>query len=93
MVKRQPMITLTVWDFLYSDFRKTNNIVIHAGILNFSTMSNEIQLKDFKFDKSNYSTLSNIANHYSKAAGLDLNKVHNGAISVADGIVTGYKGG
>ncbi|WP_165929308.1 DUF6443 domain-containing protein [Flavobacterium hiemivividum] len=80
-------------NFLYKDFKKTNNIVIHSGVPNFSQLNDEVQLKDFTFNKSNYSTLSKIANHYTKEAGVDLGKVHNGSISVSDAIVTGYKGG
>ncbi|WP_016988551.1 RHS repeat-associated core domain-containing protein [Flavobacterium sp. ACAM 123] len=79
--------------FLYTDFRKTNNIVIHSGTFNFSQLNDEVQLKDFTFNKSNYSTLSNIAGHYSKDAGVNLGKVHNGEISVSDAIITGHKGG
>ncbi|MEY2702837.1 MAG: hypothetical protein RLY43_1475 [Bacteroidota bacterium] len=79
--------------FLYTDFRKTNNIVIHSGVINFNQMNDEVQLKDFTFNESNYATLSNISDFYSKPAGVDLNKVHNGKISVADEIITGHKGG
>jgi RHS repeat-associated protein len=80
-------------NFMYRDFRSTNNIVIHTGIVNFSQMNDEVQLKDFTFNESNYSTLSKISNHYSKPAGVDLGKVYNGKISVADEVITGHKGG
>jgi RHS repeat-associated protein len=79
--------------FLYTDFRKSNNIVIHTGVVNFRQMNDEVQLKDFTFNKSNYSTLSKIAGHYLKDAGVNLNNLHNGKISVSDAIITGHKGG
>jgi hypothetical protein len=80
-------------NFMYTDFRETNNIVIHTGVVNFSQMNDEVQLKDFTFNESNYSTLSKISDHYAEPAGVDLDKVHNGKISVADEIITGHKGG
>ena len=80
-------------NFLYRDLRNTNNIVIHTGnFLSFSR-GDEVELKDFTFNKYNYSTLSNIANHYAPEAGVNLKNLHNQKISVNDEIVVGYSGG
>ena len=80
-------------NYLYTDNKKSNNIIIHTGLTNYSFGFNQTQLKDFTFTQGNYSTLSNIANHYSKEAGVDLKDVHNSKISVADAVLTGYQGG
>jgi hypothetical protein len=67
--------------------------VIHTGVINFRQLNDEVQLKNFIFNQSNYSTLSKIANHYSSEAGVNLNNIHNQQFSVSDEVITGYKGG
>ncbi|GEM56730.1 hypothetical protein B0A58_14350 [Flavobacterium branchiophilum NBRC 15030 = ATCC 35035] len=79
--------------FLYTDFRKTNNIVIHDGVWKLVQMNDEVQFKDFNFNESNYSVLSNIANYYAVEASVDLKNVHNQKFSVSDEVITGHKGG
>jgi hypothetical protein len=81
-------------NFLYKDNRKTNNIVFDHPFKNPITgKTGETQLKDVKFDKSNYGALSNVLTHYAKEAGVNLEKVHNGKISVADATKLENKGG
>jgi RHS repeat-associated protein len=82
--------------YLYTDKRKTNNIVIDfqnpiTGSLNTAPWLST-ELKDYKFDKSNYSTLTNIAKHYAKEVGIETTSLHNGNFSVADEIVDHYEG-
>jgi hypothetical protein len=75
--------------YMYTDKKSTNNIVVHSS--NFS--GGQAQLKDIKFNgQKGYEVVSNIATHYAKEAGVDLGKVHNGKISVADGIITDTSG-
>lgn len=45
-----------------------------------------MQLQDFTFNDSNYSTFTNIANHYAKYAGVDLNNLKGKSTSL--GIAT-----
>ncbi|WP_417940946.1 DUF6443 domain-containing protein [Flavobacterium sp. RS13.1] len=72
-------------NFLYTDNRETNNIIIDSNQFNPLTFSPfEIKLSDYKFNKSNYSTLSKIGKYYGIAIGMDLGKVRNGMISVGN---------
>jgi hypothetical protein len=64
-------------NYLYTDNKKTNNIVIDM------LYTEEIQLKDFHFDKQNVQTLMNIGNYYAKKAGVDVNSLHGKSVSVA----------
>ena len=71
--------------FLYTDNKKTNNIVIDfqnpiTGGLNTAPWLS-VQLKDYIFDKDNFFILQNIAEYYSKAAGIDLRNLRNGKFS------------
>ncbi|MTD67779.1 DUF6443 domain-containing protein [Flavobacterium sp. LC2016-13] len=84
----------TAGNFLYTDNRKTNNIVIDSPQFNPATLSNfETKLSDYTFNSSNYSSLSKIAGHYASDASVDLKDVHNGKISVADAVSGEAKGG
>jgi uncharacterized protein RhaS with RHS repeats len=77
----------TAGNFLYTDKRATNNIVIDSPYFNPSTFKSfETKLSDYSFNNSNYSTLSKIAGHYASSATVDLKNVHNGKISVGDAI-------
>jgi RHS repeat-associated protein len=83
--------------FLYTDKKKTNNIVIDfqnpfTGSLNTAPWLST-QLKDFKFGKNNMQTLMNIANHYAKKAGVDLGNLRGGSVSVAMWNNKTYSGG
>lgn len=79
---------------MYRVNRKTNNIVIDSPQFNPATLSSfETKLSDYTFNESNYSTLSKIAGHYASDATVDLKKVHNGKISVADAIAGKATGG
>ncbi|MDR6969253.1 RHS repeat-associated protein [Flavobacterium arsenatis] len=78
--------------FLYTDFRATNNIIIH-GNTNVGLNNDEVKLSDYNFNKDNYKVLSNILKHYSTEAGVDLNKLYKNDFSFADEIITGHKGG
>lgn len=96
----------TEGNFLYTDNRKTNNIVIDSKYFNPATLSSfETKLSDYTFNKSNYSTLSKIGEHYGNTVGMDVSSVKNGKISVGDitnvekkgsyieGQPSGYNGG
>jgi RHS repeat-associated protein len=93
-------------NFLYTDKRKSNNIVIDLPQFNPATLSNfEIKLSDYTFNSSNYSTLSKITEHYGNKVGMDMSNVKNEKISVGDitnvenkgsyieGVPAGYNGG
>ncbi|MGN7867240.1 RHS repeat-associated core domain-containing protein [Chryseobacterium sp. 22458] len=72
--------------FLYTDNKKTNNIVIDfqnpiTGKLNTAPWLS-IQLKDYIFNKDNAFVLANIANHYAKDAGINLNSLRGNSMSV-----------
>ncbi|WP_172279057.1 DUF6443 domain-containing protein [Chryseobacterium sp. LAM-KRS1] len=71
--------------FLYTDNKKTNNIVIDfqnpiTGALNTAPWLS-VELKDYIFDKNNFSIIMNIAKYYAKAAGVDLANLRNGEFS------------
>ncbi|SHF74702.1 DUF6443 domain-containing protein [Flavobacterium defluvii] len=84
----------TAGNFLYTDTRTTNNIVIDLPQNNPATASNfEVKLSDYTFNESNYSSLSKIAGHYASDASVNLKDVHNGKISVADAVSGESKGG
>ena len=68
-------------NYMYTDNAPTNNIIVHQTS---SILVPGTELKNVKFDSSNYSTLSKIAEHYAPLAGVNLNNVHNGQISVHD---------
>jgi len=75
----------TAGNFLYTDNRKTNNIVIDLPQNNPATASNfEVKLSDYTFNKSNYSTLSKITEYYGNIVGMDMSNVRNEKISVGD---------
>lgn len=77
----------TAGNYLYTDMRPTNNIVIDEKVVNYSTgttETKETQLKDYTFNEISYFALSNIGNHYAPQAGVELSDVHNGKISVSD---------
>ncbi|WP_262912542.1 hypothetical protein [Chryseobacterium sp. MEBOG06] len=83
--------------FLYTDNKKTNNIVIDfqnpiTGSSNTAPWLST-QLKDYKFDKNNMQTLMNIGNHYAKEAGVDLGNLHGESVSVAMWNGKVYSGG
>jgi len=72
--------------YLYTDNKTTNNIVIDfqnpiTGALNTAPWLS-VLLGDYKFDKSNYSTLTNIANFYAKQAGVNMSNLKNGSTSL-----------
>jgi RHS repeat-associated protein len=72
--------------YLYTDNKKTNNIVIDfqnpiTGSLNTAPWLST-QLKDYNFNKDNAFVLANIANHYAKEAGVDLNSLKGNSTSV-----------
>jgi RHS repeat-associated protein len=72
--------------YLYTDNKKTNNIVIDfqnpiTGSLNTAPWLST-QLKDYNFNKDNAFILANIANHYAKEAGVDLNNLKRNSTSV-----------
>ncbi len=77
-------------NFMYRDTKSTNNIIVHHANTIFVPGT---QLKDVKFDNSNYATLSKIAEHYSKDASVDMSKLHNQKISVSNAIFFEHKGG
>lgn len=75
----------TTSNFLYTDKRKTNNIVIDSPQFNPATLSNfETKLSDYTFNSSNYSTFSKITEHYGNKVGMDMSNVKNEKISVGD---------
>ncbi|MBW8361343.1 MAG: hypothetical protein K0M56_04050 [Kaistella sp.] len=95
--------------YLYTDNKKTNNIVIDFqnpinGKISSAPWHSQ-QLKDYTFTKDNLYVLANIANHYAKDAGVDLNNLRGGSVSIAmaefkvdsygkmDGIVRRFNGG
>jgi len=72
--------------FLYTDNKKTNNIVIDfqnpiTGSLNTAPWLST-QLKDYKFDKNNMQTLMNIANHYFRCRGFAIRDSDDDNVSV-----------
>ncbi len=72
--------------FLYTDNKKTNNIVIDFqnpinGSLNTAPWLST-ELKDYKFNKDNAFVLANIANHYASDAGIDLDNLKGNSTSV-----------
>ncbi|WP_080778611.1 DUF6443 domain-containing protein [Chryseobacterium phocaeense] len=72
--------------FLYTDNKKTNNIVIDfqnpiTGSLNTAPWLST-QLKDYNFNKDNAFVLANIANHYAEEAGVNLNNLKGNSTSV-----------
>ena len=81
-------------EFLYTDNRKTNNIVINhvfSGLTHEQRVAEakmqqpwlETKLSRFKASsKSSYSTIANIANHYAADAGVDLNKLEGNSTSL-----------
>ena len=89
--------------FLYTDNKSTNNIVIHTV---FGTTQQEniqlakrqapwqsTELKDMNFDSSNFNTLANIAKHYAKDAGIDVNNLFNNDFSIGAFNNVHYQGG
>ena len=88
--------------FLYTDNKKTNNIVIDyvmdnktpGNVFNIPpTTLRSVELKDMNFDSGNLSTLANIAKHYAKDAGIDTNKLFNKDFSVGAFNDVHYEGG
>ncbi|UKB85043.1 hypothetical protein LF887_05300 [Chryseobacterium sp. MEBOG06] len=99
--------------FLYTDNRKTNNIVIHVPYTKDNSniiqgMSNsmfgtsygiekgvkEVQLKDYNFNNAkDFSVLNNIAKHYAKDAGVNVNDLYNDNFSVGAFNNVKYEGG
>lgn len=89
--------------FLYTDNKKTNNIVIdyvinskmpeNAFNIHTNTTIRSVELKDMNFDSGNFSILANIANHYAKDAGIDTNKLFNKDFSVGAFNDVHYEGG
>jgi len=89
--------------FLYTDNKTTNNIVIHTVF--GKTHQENIQLakqqapwqskelKDMSFDSGNFGTLANIAKHYAKDAGIDVNSLSNRDFSVGAFNEVRYEGG
>ena len=72
--------------FLYTDNKKTNNIVIDyqnpiTGELNTAPWLSK-ELKDYLFDNDNAYVLANIANHYAKEAGINLKNLKGNSTSV-----------
>ncbi|KNB61719.1 RHS repeat-associated core domain-containing protein [Chryseobacterium sp. Hurlbut01] len=72
--------------YLYTDNKATNNIVIDfqnpiTGAINTAPWLSKL-LSDYKFDKSNYSVLTNIANYYATQAGVNMNNLKNGSTSL-----------
>jgi hypothetical protein len=83
--------------FLYTDNKKTNNIVIDfqnpiSGNLNTAPWLS-IQLKDYRFDSSNTQTLANIGNYYADKAGVDVGNLRNQSVSIAMWNDKVYSGG
>ncbi|WP_139420345.1 DUF6443 domain-containing protein [Chryseobacterium mulctrae] len=79
--------------FLYTDNRNSSNIVINhvfGGITNQQNVMLakmqpqwlETMLSKFKISKDNYSTITNIANHYATEAGVDLNNLEGNSTSL-----------
>ncbi len=73
--------------FLYTDNKKTNNIIIDfqnpiTRKLNTAPWLS-MELKDYIFNKNNAFVLANIANHYAEEAGIDLNRLKGNSMSVA----------
>jgi hypothetical protein len=72
--------------FLYTDNKKTNNIIIDfqnpiTRKLNTAPWLS-VELKDYIFNKNNAFVLANIANHYAEEAGIDLNSLKGNSMSV-----------
>ncbi|MCY1660969.1 DUF6443 domain-containing protein [Chryseobacterium sp. SL1] len=83
--------------FLYTDNKTTNNIVIDfqnpiTGKLNTAPWLST-ELKDYKFDKNNMQTLANIGNYYADKAGVDMGDLRNQSVSVAMWNDKVYSGG
>ncbi len=73
--------------YLYTDNKKTNNIIIHFqnpfnGKLNTAPWLTK-ELKDYRFDENNLDVLANIMNHYAKDAKIDLKNIYGNSTSVA----------
>ncbi|MHA6697858.1 hypothetical protein [Chryseobacterium sp. A321] len=89
--------------FLYTDNKTTNNIVIHTVFgkthqesIQFAKMQapwQSTELKDMNFDSANLGTLANIAKHYAKDAGIDVNNLSNKDFSVGAFNNVHYEGG
>ena len=82
--------------FLYTDNKKTNNIVINIQNSNgkvYDSPWQSTQLKDYKFDKNNISTLINIADHYASEAGISKSNFVNGEVSTYNAYDMKFKGG
>lgn len=89
--------------FLYTDNKITNNIVVHTVF--GKTQQENIQLakqqapwqstelKDVNFDSGTFGTLANIAKHYAKDAGIDVNSLSNDDFSVGAFNNVRYQGG
>ena len=77
-------------NYMFTDNAKTNNIIVHETN---SILVPGTQLQAVNFNSSNYSTLSKIAGHYAQQAGLDLNDLQNGEISVTNAITYDKFGG
>ncbi|MEC3874780.1 RHS repeat-associated core domain-containing protein, partial [Chryseobacterium salviniae] len=79
-------------NYLYTDNRKTNNIVVNyvfgknrqenISLAKLQAPWQEKKLSDIEFNKGNYSTLTKIANHYAKDAGVDLSKLQGNSTSL-----------
>jgi len=77
--------------FLYTDNKKTNNIIIDhiikskvsGNIFNLPSVTLfSLELKDMKFNEGNFSTLANIAKYYAKAADVNISDLHNNNFAV-----------
>ncbi|UKB84861.1 hypothetical protein LF887_04295 [Chryseobacterium sp. MEBOG06] len=73
-------------EFLYTDNKNTNNIIIDfqnpiTGSFNTAPWLS-VELKDYIFNKDNAFVLANIANHYAKDAGINLNNLKGNSMSV-----------
>ncbi|WP_336665295.1 RHS repeat-associated core domain-containing protein, partial [Elizabethkingia meningoseptica] len=75
--------------FLYTDNKKTNNIVIDIT----NQPGGSIQLKDMIFTKSNFSILDNIAKHYASEAGVNTKDLQNESFSAGIFTVKGSSAG
>ncbi|PWN65878.1 RHS repeat-associated core domain-containing protein, partial [Chryseobacterium oncorhynchi] len=79
-------------NFLYTDSRKTNNIVVNyvfgrnqqenISLAKLQAPWQEKKLSQVEFDKNNYSTLTKIANYYASDAGVDLNTLNGNSTSL-----------
>ncbi|WP_374463594.1 RHS repeat-associated core domain-containing protein [Chryseobacterium sp.] len=83
--------------FLYTDNKPTNNIVIDfqnpiTGKLNTAPWLST-ELKDYSFNKGNMQTLINIGNYYADQAGVDVGNLRNESVSVAMWNDKVYSGG